>query len=64
MSLLRRLLVEEEAQDLVEYTLMIGFVVTAIWLAVKVDALGIPSSLSTIWSRVDETVGSAPGAAS
>lgn len=50
MELLRRLLREEEGQNVVEYTLMIGLVVLTIWLAVK--AAGINDILSAIWSSV------------
>ncbi len=50
MKMPRRLLREEEGQNLVEYTLMIGLVVLTIWLAV--NAAGINNILSDIWSRV------------
>lgn len=52
-----RLLVGEEAQNLVEYTLMIGLVVLAIWLGV--NAAGVNSVLSTIWSAVGSALNTA-----
>lgn len=45
-----RLLREEEGQNVIEYTLMIGLVVLTIWLAV--NAAGINDILSDIWSKV------------
>lgn len=53
MELLRRLIVEEGGQDIVEYALMIGVIVITIWLAISFS--GIETTLSQIWS----TVGSA-----
>jgi len=49
--MLKRLLVEEEGQGVVEYSLMIGLVVVAIYGAVT--ALGIPASVGTLWTNVD-----------
>ncbi len=50
MEMLKRLITEEEGQDVVEYTLMIGLVVLVIWIAVS--ATGIDTTVSTIWSNV------------
>ncbi len=50
MELLRRVFWEEEGQNVIEYTLMIGLVVLTIWLAV--NAAGINDTLSDIWSGV------------
>ena len=52
MNMLKRLVVEEEGQNIVEYTLMIGLVVLIIWLAI--NTLGIGSSVQTIWSNVNQ----------
>jgi Flp pilus assembly pilin Flp len=57
MKLLKRLLAEEEGQDIVEYALMIGLVVLVIWVGVK--ASGVDSSISTIWSGVKSSLASA-----
>ena len=57
MNMLKRLLVEEEGQNIVEYTLMIGLVVLIIWVAI--NTLGIDSSVSTIWSNVNQQLSSA-----
>jgi Flp pilus assembly pilin Flp len=54
MQLFKRLLTEEEGQDIVEYALMIGLVVVVIWVAVK--ASGVDSSISEIWSKVDSSL--------
>lgn len=50
MELLKRLIVEEEGQNLIEYTLMIGLVVVIIWAAI--NASGINDTVSSIWSKV------------
>jgi Flp pilus assembly pilin Flp len=57
MNMLKRLVVEEEGQNIVEYTLMIGLVVLIIWVAI--NTLGIDSSVSTIWSNVNTQLSSA-----
>jgi Flp pilus assembly pilin Flp len=59
MQLLKRLLNEEEGQDIVEYALMIGLVVVVIWVAVK--ASGVDTSVSTIWSKVNSALDSSGG---
>lgn len=50
MKLLRRLIIDEQGQNLVEYTLAIGLVILTIWTAV--NAAGIDASVSKIWSDV------------
>ena len=57
MNMLKRLVVEEEGQNIVEYTLMIGLVVLIIWVAN--NTLGIDSSVQTIWSNVNQQLSSA-----
>ncbi len=54
MEMLKRLITEEEGQDVVEYTLMIGLVVLVIWIAVS--ATGIDATVSTIWSKVKSSL--------
>lgn len=56
MQILKRLLTEDEGQDIVEYALMIGLVVVVIWVAVK--ASNVDTSVSTIWSKVSSALGS------
>jgi Flp pilus assembly pilin Flp len=51
MNMLKRLMVEEEGQNIVEYTLMIGLVVLIIWVAIS--TFGIDDSVQTIWSNVN-----------
>lgn len=55
MLTLRRLITEEEGQNLIEYTLMIGLVVVIIWAAV--NASGINTVVSKIWSTVQSSLG-------
>jgi Flp pilus assembly pilin Flp len=59
MHLFKRLLNEEEGQDIVEYALMIGLVVVVIWVAVK--ASGVDVAVSTIWSKVDSALSTTGG---
>ena len=51
MNMLKRLMVQEEGQNIVEYTLMIGLVVLIIWVAI--NTLGIDQSVQTIWKNVN-----------
>jgi Flp pilus assembly pilin Flp len=55
MEFFKRMLVEEDGQNIVEYTLMIGLVVLVIWVAIS--ALGIPESLQNIWKNVNTQLG-------
>ncbi|MGH7774318.1 MAG: Flp family type IVb pilin [Candidatus Binatia bacterium] len=54
MELLKRLIVEEEGQNIVEYALMIGLVVLIIWVAVQTS--GVDSAVSTIWANVKSSL--------
>ena len=55
MELLKRLLVEEEGQGLVEYTLIVVLVALVFWVAVKNTNIG--NGLAQGWSRVTVCVG-------
>jgi Flp pilus assembly pilin Flp len=55
MELLKRLLVEEEGQGLVEYTLIVVLVALVFWVAVKNTNIG--NQLASGWSRVTACVG-------
>lgn len=57
MNFLKRLVREEEGQNIVEYTLMIGLVVLVIWVAVS--ALGIDTAVTTVWNNVATELGTA-----
>ena len=56
MELFKRLLVEEEGQGLVEYTLIVVLVALVFWVAIKQTNIG--SGLAAGWSRVTDCVGS------
>ena len=47
MDLFKRLIVEEEGQGLVEYTLLIGVLVLALWAAVNYS--GVKNQISSLW---------------
>ena len=51
INIFKRLMVEEEGQNIVEYTLMIGLVVLIIWVAIS--TFGIDKSVQSIWSNVN-----------
>ena len=55
MELLKRLLVEEDGQGLVEYTLIVVLVALVFWVAIKNTNIG--SQLASGWSRVIACVG-------
>jgi Flp pilus assembly pilin Flp len=57
MDIFKRLMVEEEGQNIVEYTLMIGLVVLIIWVAIS--TFGIDKSVQSIWSNVNGQLSSA-----
>jgi Flp pilus assembly pilin Flp len=59
MELLKRLLVEEEGQGLVEYTLIVVLVALVFWVAVKNTNVG--NQLASGWSRVTACVGTPTG---
>ena len=50
MKLFTRLIIEEEGQGLVEYTLLIGVLVVTAWAAVTYS--GVVSSVSLLWNKV------------
>jgi Flp pilus assembly pilin Flp len=54
MELLKRLLVEEEGQGLVEYTLIVVLVALVFWVAIKSTNIG--SGLAAGWSKVTDCV--------
>jgi len=56
---LKRLMVEEEGQGLVEYTLILALVVIGIWAAVAL--FDIPGKVTAIWTNVAGQLDSAPG---
>jgi Flp pilus assembly pilin Flp len=56
INLLKRLVVEEEGQGLVEYTLIVLLVALVFWVAVKGTNIG--SSLAASWGEVQECLGS------
>jgi len=55
MELLKRLLIEEEGQGLVEYTLIVVLVALVFWVAIKNTNIG--SQLASGWSKVTACVG-------
>jgi Flp pilus assembly pilin Flp len=57
MLLLKKLLLEEDGQGLVEYTLVVLLVALVFWMGVRNTSVG--SSLASGWSRVLDCV-SAP----
>jgi Flp pilus assembly pilin Flp len=62
MNLLKRLLIEEEGQGLVEYTLIVVLVALVFWVAIKNTNVG--SQLSSGWSKVTACVGDPAGCTS
>ena len=59
MELLKRLLVEEDAQGLVEYTLIVVLVALVFWVAIKNTNLG--SQLASGWSKISACIGNPSG---
>jgi Flp pilus assembly pilin Flp len=59
MELLKRLEVEEDAQGLVEYTLIVVLVALVFWVAIKNTNLG--SQLASGWSKISACVGDPQG---
>ena len=55
MELLKRLLIEEDGQGLVEYTLIVVLVALVFWIAIKNTDIG--NGLSSGWSKVTACVG-------
>ena len=56
MNLLKRLVVEEEGQGLVEYTLIVLLVALVFWVAVKNTNIG--TALTNSWNNVSSCLGS------
>jgi Flp pilus assembly pilin Flp len=50
MNILKRLLVEEDGQGLVEYTLIVVLVALVFWVAIKNTDIG--NALASGWSKV------------
>jgi len=59
MNLLKRLLIEEDGQGLVEYTLIVVLVALVFWVAIKNTNIG--DQLASGWSKVTSCV-TAPSA--
>jgi Flp pilus assembly pilin Flp len=55
MELFKRLLVEEDGQGLVEYTLIVVLVALVFWVAIKQTNIG--SQMASGWSKVTACVG-------
>jgi Flp pilus assembly pilin Flp len=60
MELLKRLIVEEEGQGLVEYTLIVLLVALVFWVAIKDTKIG--DQLSTSWGLVKGCLADPTGA--
>ncbi len=56
MNLLKRLLVKEGGQGLVEYTLIVVLVALVFWVAIKQTNIG--DQLASGWSRIASCVSS------
>jgi len=54
MDIMKRLLVEEDGQGLVEYTLIVVLVALVFWVAIKNTNIG--SELASGWSKVTDCV--------
>jgi Flp pilus assembly pilin Flp len=59
MNLLKRLVVEEDGQGLVEYTLIVLLVALVFWVAVKETDIG--AALTNSWTDVTECLGNPQG---
>jgi len=59
MELFKRLLVEEDGQGLVEYTLIVVLVALVFWVAIKNTNIG--DQLASGWSKVTACVGDPSG---
>lgn len=62
MQLLKRLLVEEDGQGLVEYTLIVVLVALVFWVAIKNTNIG--SELANGWSKITDCVSDPQGCTS
>ncbi len=61
MEFLKRLVVEEEGQGLVEYSLIVLLVALVFWVAVK--GTGVDQALSTTWTNIVGCLNNGTGAA-
>jgi pilus assembly protein Flp/PilA len=52
MELLKRLVVEEEGQGLVEYSLIVLLVALVFWVAIK--GVGVDQALQTTWGDITQ----------
>jgi Flp pilus assembly pilin Flp len=59
MEFLKRLVVEEEGQGLVEYTLIVLLVALVFWVAIKNTNVG--DSLANVWTDVKSCLDSPTG---
>ncbi len=59
MELLKRLVVEEEGQGLVEYTLIVLLVALVFWLGIKNTNIG--TSLANAWTNIKGCVDNVQG---
>jgi len=59
MELFKRLIVEEDGQGLVEYTLIVLLVALVFWVAIKDTNIG--STLSTSWSNIKDCLSNPTG---
>ena len=62
MELIKRLIVEEDGQGLVEYTLIVLLVALVFWVAIKSTNIG--TQLSTSWEKVVTCLSDAPACTS
>ncbi len=60
MELFKRLLVEEDGQGLVEYTLIVLLVALVFWVAIKDTKIG--DQLSTSWGNIKTCLSDPTGA--
>ena len=62
MELFKRLIVEEDGQGLVEYTLIVLLVALVFWVAVKSTNIG--NQLSTSWGNISTCLSDPTGCTS
>ena len=60
MELFKRLIVEEDGQGLVEYTLIVLLVALVFWVAIKNTNIG--DTLSTSWQDIKDCLSNPQGA--
>jgi Flp pilus assembly pilin Flp len=58
IAAIRRLLTNEEGQDLVEYILIAAFIAVVCWLAIQATGLAV----SDLWDVIETTMETAAGA--